>query len=442
MPAGDLAALGRIWGIVRYAHPWIGYRDVDLDAATLKAIARVRQGGSAGAAVDEMLAPLGDPATFATRQCWDSPGATVDRASRVLADGAVYVSTSDAQARTLLTSARTAIIDLRPQPGRCAAPSLAPELVPLLVRGTLPLVRHRKVRHYGYRSQTASDPQFDSSFATIDPGSIAGTSPSMARVVFIVDARSAIPPVATALSAEGQATFVSVGRFPLHTAVDHCQMALGDGTIVTLRTSELVDTHGYAAEPAPMIELAADATEADVVAAAQQLAKPRGGRRRASGISTSPLPPFAWKADEAYATDGLPSAEERILAGYRLWNVVSFFHGSREMLAGWDVSLREVVTMLEHATTRAQYELALAEVLAIVPDGASRVDAPAVIALRGAAAPPFELMPVEGKPVVTASRTEPVTRDRSYFRCRSISGSVPLPIEPKPTMTIGPVMVA
>src|ERR1700759_3684101 len=33
-------------------------------------------------------------------------------------------------------------------------------------------------------------------------------------------------------------------------------------------------------------------------------------------------------------------------------------------------------------------------------------------------------------------------RDLSYSKCRSISGSVPLPIEPKPIMTIGPEILA
>src|ERR1700723_3104825 len=33
-------------------------------------------------------------------------------------------------------------------------------------------------------------------------------------------------------------------------------------------------------------------------------------------------------------------------------------------------------------------------------------------------------------------------RDLSYSKCRSISGKVPLPIEPKPIMTMGPEMVA
>jgi PP-loop superfamily ATP-utilizing enzyme len=33
-------------------------------------------------------------------------------------------------------------------------------------------------------------------------------------------------------------------------------------------------------------------------------------------------------------------------------------------------------------------------------------------------------------------------RDLSYSKCRSISGKVPLPIEPKPIMTIGPEIFA
>ena len=34
-----------------------------------------------------------------------------------------------------------------------------------------------------------------------------------------------------------------------------------------------------------------------------------------------------------------------------------------------------------------------------------------------------------------------VKRDLSKWKCRSISGRVPRPIEPKPIMTIGPVIV-
>src|SRR5215212_8928660 len=87
LPSGELAALGRIWGVINYAHPWMGYRDVDLDAATLQAIARVRGGATAGVAVDEMLRILGDDASHVTRVCYDEPLPAVDRSTRMLADG-------------------------------------------------------------------------------------------------------------------------------------------------------------------------------------------------------------------------------------------------------------------------------------------------------------------------------------------------------------------
>lgn len=413
MPSGELAALGRIWGIINYAHPWMGYRDVELDAATLRAIEQVRGGAKTGVAAAELMRAIGDEASHITPTCYDTALPAVDRSTRMLADGVVYLSATASDARSALRTARMAIVDLRPQPGRCAAPMLSPELVPLLVRGDVPHAIHRKVRHYGYRSQRA-DPPFDSSFETVDVGSIHGEATTLTKVVFIVDTRSAIPPVATALAAANLATFVSVGTFPLHTAVDHCQMALGDNSLVTLRTSELVDKDGYSVEPAPMLTLAANAAESDVVAAALQLAKPRSARRRASGMTASPLGDYEWRADATFATADVPSPAQRILAAYRIWNVVHFFHGSRDQLVEWD--LNEIVEKLEHAATRASYELALAEVMAMVPDAQALVNGSAVLALHGAAGPPFELMPVEGKPIVAASTSEQVKAGDELLR--------------------------
>ncbi|HEX6083324.1 MAG TPA: hypothetical protein VF266_02285 [Thermoanaerobaculia bacterium] len=406
MPSGELAALGRVWGIVNYAHPWMGYRDVDLDQATLTAIGRVRGGLKAGAAVDELLRTIGDDASFVAPMCFDTVLPAVNRGTRMLADGVVYFTANASDAQNALRTARVAVVDLRPQPGRCSAPLLSNDLEPLLVRGNVPHVTHRKVRHHGYRPQNGES-DFDSSFTTVNVGTIRGEATTLQKVVFIVDERSLIPPVATALAAANQATFLSVGAFPLHTAVDHCQMALGDGSIVTLRTSELIDGDGYSAEPAPMMTLAAQTAESEVLAAALQLARPRGGRRRgASSMSTAPLGDYEWQADATFATADVPSPEERILAAFRIWNVMHFFHGSRELLGEWN--LNDVVWALEHAATRRDYELALAEMLAKVPDAHALVDAPSVLALRGSAVPPFELLPVEGKPVVIASAAEAV----------------------------------
>ena len=397
LPSGNLAALGRVWGIVQHAHPWPGYRDVDLDAAALRAIARVRGSSTPealSAAIDEMLATLRDDASFVSRPCYEDPTATINRSARVLGDGIAYISATS-QSATVLRNARAAIVDLRVQPGRCSAPTISYDLVPLLVRGTVPYPDHRKVRHHGYRSETTT--AFDSTFSTVDLGRETGTAETMTRVVFIVDERSHIPPFAAALAASEMATFVSVGRFPLHTAVDHCQMVLPDNSIVTLRTSELVDDDGYSAEPAAMITLAANAAESDVLAAAEKLARPRvSGRRRSVGLKPVRLPDYRWRAEKSYAELVAPTPEHRILAAYRIWNNIHFFHGSRESLGmQWDMHFEHIVSMLEHASTRRDYEVALTEIMALVPDGQASVALP-----RDTATPPFRLLAIEGKPIV------------------------------------------
>jgi hypothetical protein len=61
-----LARLGKAWGTVRYVHPFLAYQELDWDAALVKAIPKVESAKTKdeyAAAVGEMLAALGDPAT-------------------------------------------------------------------------------------------------------------------------------------------------------------------------------------------------------------------------------------------------------------------------------------------------------------------------------------------------------------------------------------------
>src|SRR5215470_19741416 len=62
-----LAALGRLWGVINYFHPFLAYKEIDWDAALIAAIPKVGAAKSTEeyrAAIDGLLATLGDPATF------------------------------------------------------------------------------------------------------------------------------------------------------------------------------------------------------------------------------------------------------------------------------------------------------------------------------------------------------------------------------------------
>jgi len=63
---GRLAALGKLWGVIKFFHPYLAYKDMDWDAALVETIPKVNEAKSADeyrAAVTHMLSFLNDPNT-------------------------------------------------------------------------------------------------------------------------------------------------------------------------------------------------------------------------------------------------------------------------------------------------------------------------------------------------------------------------------------------
>src|SRR5687768_333098 len=72
--AGDirlsrLAGLAKVWGTVKYFHPYLAYRNIDWDKALVAAIPKVNAAKTPqeyDSAINEMLAALNDTSTRAT----------------------------------------------------------------------------------------------------------------------------------------------------------------------------------------------------------------------------------------------------------------------------------------------------------------------------------------------------------------------------------------
>ncbi len=68
--ADRLATVGRLWGQVKFFHPWLRYKSIDWDAALVTALPRIRAAATDdafAAAVGELLSALGDPLTRVER---------------------------------------------------------------------------------------------------------------------------------------------------------------------------------------------------------------------------------------------------------------------------------------------------------------------------------------------------------------------------------------
>src|SRR4029453_9296646 len=82
-----LAGLGRVWGAIKFFHPFLAYRAIDWDGALIKAIPAVKTARTAAeyrAAISGMLEVLSDPATTA-----ELPSIEQLRPSTVAAEPAV-----------------------------------------------------------------------------------------------------------------------------------------------------------------------------------------------------------------------------------------------------------------------------------------------------------------------------------------------------------------
>src|SRR5579872_5673817 len=66
-----IARLCKVWGTVRYLHPYLAYKDIDWDAALIKSLPKVRAAKDTDEfadAIQEMLNALGDPSTRVIRK--------------------------------------------------------------------------------------------------------------------------------------------------------------------------------------------------------------------------------------------------------------------------------------------------------------------------------------------------------------------------------------
>ena len=177
-----LAALGKLWGAVKFFHPFLTYKDIDWDGALVRAIPRVKAAGTPAeflAAINGMLDVLADPATRAEATTDDPSAAPTASGPRAepghfrIVDGYVVVSAprlAEAMAsggasagqvslQAEIAKASGVVLDCRFGSARSDGEqsyflnTSLNALLPMLVQGTVPLGTERYRLHNGYPPQ-------------------------------------------------------------------------------------------------------------------------------------------------------------------------------------------------------------------------------------------------------------------------------------------------
>ncbi|WP_437278469.1 S41 family peptidase [Sorangium sp. So ce375] len=428
-----LAALAAVWGTVKLFHPRLAAERFDWDGPLVRAVPKVRTAAddaAFAAAVGEMLATLGDPATgieppqearatTVSSTPAPSPAAasiTHRRDSDVLIVNLRAVkdrlenqdwSAIQAVREEIETSTRI-VIDFRMGEDTIGSPWTAlQQLAPVLVWRDLSGPATRTVVWSGWPPQTGySSGGYYRGFEQIAVERFAakqkGGPPR--RVVFVVDDKGGVPALAWAMQLSKDGAIVAAG--PIRDSSDTRTHALPGGFRAVVRVNESLWGPLRANTTVPEGK--------DPIPVAVKLARARVKPAK-QWEKNVPSPPAIASDDEPYEGMTYPAVEYRLLALFRLWTVIDRFYPYKHLIGDWSAVLPEFIPRVIAAKDEREWALTLAELAARIADGHTHLSGSAVLdALLGVAPAPVETRLVEGLPAVTRLRDAQAARDAGF----------------------------
>ncbi len=425
-----LAGLCRVWGNAKYFHPALANRpDIDWDASLVAAIPRVRSSRNVAEyrmAVQTMLDTLDDPITRVVEPSSSAePGPDIPRefAYRwvddrvlVITAGNYYLLTSPpasqrlAEVAALVPTARAVVFDLRSSSavdpyGRLMLSGAFAAIERLVSAGPIPTAANRRRVFYGFESPGPFDAGiyrtglFTKSSTTLRPASNARDVPS----VFVLNEHAATIASTVALQAAGLARIVYEGELRNTSCAEFATVELADGLVAHVRQSESVlpdGTNGDLApdEIVPSSRSGASDAAMDAAIAVARNFEPSRAQRRALPASAAAM------RERAYPDMRFPSLEYRLLAAFRLWNVIEYFYPYKDLFdRDWASALTDVIPSFEAARDAREYGLAVARLAVRIQDSHAYVSGRVFDEeIVGNGYPPIRVRLIEDTPVVTA----------------------------------------
>jgi len=426
--------LCKVWGLVRFTHPYLAYRNIDWDGALTQTIPKVesaRSGKEYGQAIGMLLSVLKDPVTrvVAASDQKDEPPQSA-KESRLqpyieqTKDGLAVIVANDYKSMdnrlNILEDFRTTfkdaakskgvVIDLRNLGSdESVATSIAFfQALPLLLGDDIFLPSSRFLMHHGYSSQTEPSYTYFSTLATRDGGSFrAEGAPGIHRpLVFIINSRSINTyGLLLALQRTGTARVVQEGEGADDLGAETTKLSLPEGVQVVIRRTELVNDDGptnFTADK--VVPQAAGGSLAKARQIALQMLRgastsPAAGQRNAKATLSQRVS----MADRSYRKMVYPSEEYRLLALFRFWNVIEYFFPYKNLIdRKWDDTLREFIPRMQSARNAMEYTLAVAEMVTRIQDSHGKVVSPMLDQYFGMFRPPMMVSLIEGETVVTS----------------------------------------
>jgi C-terminal processing protease CtpA/Prc len=413
----------KLWGAVRWQHPWLLTRTVDWDAALVKALPKVaaaEQPAAERAALAELLADLGDPATRLDEDASSPPassGAMTGAATVETLPGEVVsvrlmqlgsFEAAQAEAAKLgprLLAAKAVLLDLRKQPP--VVPGLEDVsdelevLAPAIAPGALKTLPLRTAFYSGYPPQTGttSGGYYQGLLTLVsrpprESARAPGSKPP--AVALLADSTTPVNDTFLALQRAG-ARVVSEGPLDLSWVAQTDQLDLGGGLHARIRSAE------FEREPTPDVTVSPSGkTDTAKEVALRYLRGKPLPQSPTTAVRGPPLREPSAITEKPYADMAYPSLEYRWLGVARLWNTIQTFYPYLSLLdRPWDDTLLEAIPLAEKAADEEAWLHAVLQITANINDSHTSVfGSPRLQALLGQAGLGLKLQLLDGEPVV------------------------------------------
>ncbi len=414
-----LAGVARVWGTVKYFHPYLAYREIDWDKALVEAIPKInaaRTPADYQNAINEMLAVLNDKSTRAESETNTQtvvPKATDAKLVRTENGALIIEATRIGQAvakditslngfvtniNQATPNSSNVIIDARGT-GKLAEieayhfENFIRQTLTSMLDTTVTLGSTRYRMHNGYATQTGGGASFYySALVNSAPQTITGRSKTKTpSIAFIINEHSpSFANVLSGLQSTGRAVVVQEGEPP---SAETFTIDLPDNIKVRMRTGELVNADGSIdLQPDTIV---AKATIEDALRALNET--------RTRNRNSVPAVVKTAEIDKPYAEMAFPNVEYRLLALFRFWNVINHFFPYKDLIGdSWQTVLPRYIPKFEANKDAVDYQLTVRELVTEMHDSHGGVrNADASNEKLGMFAPPILSGHLEGKSVIT-----------------------------------------
>lgn len=388
-----LVGLAKVWGTVKYFHPFLAYREIDWDKALIEAIPKVNAAKSAQeyeAALNQMLAVLNDAPTRAeiepeikdvTATTASMDAKHVRTENKVLVIDSAEIAKAVGKDTSALNRFVTSVNEALPNASGIVVDARSTaklsefeqfyfgvfmrQVLPSMLDSNVVLGSARYRMHNGYATQTATGASFYySALVNSTPQTIQGRAKTKTpAIAFIVNQYSpSFTDILSGMQTANRAVVIQEGERAPEAGGGMFAMELPDKIKVRMRTSEIINPDGS-------VELQPDkvVTENAMKEAMHSVLENKPGPRPAR--TAPPFAPRSAEKDNPYADMTFPSAEYRLLALFRFWNVINYFFPYKNLIGdSWETVLPRYIAKFEANKDATDYQLTVREMVAEMRD--------------------------------------------------------------------------